>query len=179
MSLFKRIREIVISAVMLLIAFRLVLFPKHSYFIVAIIVSLSLYLYSIKQLWYYCTMARHMVGGKSILIQAVILLDAALLIDAMTTVSDLAVAFYLPGILAFTGVVDILRYIEDKKMGASWKFKFIGGIINISFAAALLIGGLLFGNTSFLVYGYSISLFVSALIRIFNAFRKTSVAYFQ
>ncbi len=179
MSFLRRIREIVISAVMLLIAFQLILFPKHSYLIVAIIVSLSLYLYGFKQLWYYFTMARHMVGGKSIMIQAVILLDAALLIDAMISVSSFAVAFYLLGIYAFTGAVDIVRSIEDKKMGAPWKLKLIGGIITVSFALALLIGGLFFGNTSFLVYGYSIGLIVSAVIRIITAFRKTSVAYFQ
>lgn len=179
MSFFKRIREIVISALMLLIAFQLIIFPKNSYLIVAIIISLSLYLYSFKQLWYYFTMARHMVGGKSILIRAVILIDAALLIDAMINVSSLAVVFYLLGVFAFAGGVDILRAVENKKMGASWKLKLIVGIINLSFAVTLLIVGLFFGNTMFLVYGYSISLIISALLRLITAFSKTSVAYFQ
>lgn len=179
MTLFRRIRDILISALMLLIAFQLIAFPKYSYAIVAIIVSLSLYLYSFKLLWYYFTMARHMVGGKSILIQAVILIDAALLIDAMIPVSSLAVVFYLLGIFAFTGVVDILKAIEDKKMGATWKLKFILGIIIILFAVALLISGLFYANTTFLVYGYSISLIFSALIRLVTAFRKTSVVYLQ
>ena len=175
MTKFNRVKNLLIGVLLFLFAGVMLLVPRESYAIVAMIVSISLLVYGFRQLWYYFTMARHMVGGKSTLFQAIILLTTT-----MISMSSLVIVFYLLGIYAFSGVVDILRGLDAKKNGAaSWRFKLIGGVLNVLFALALVIIGWFIGDTGILVYGYCISPAYSAVMRIINAFRKTEIVYIQ
>ena len=180
MTKFNRVKNLLIGVLLFLFVGVMLLVPRESYAIVAMIVSISLLVYGFRQLWYYFTMARHMVGGKSTLFQAIILLDVALLTTTMISMSSLVIVFYLLGIYAFSGVVDILRGLDAKKNGAaSWRFKLISGVLNVLFALALVIIGWFIGDTGILVYGYCISPAYSAVMRIINAFRKTEIVYIQ
>lgn len=138
-----------------------------------------MFVYGIRLLIYYFSMARHMVGGKRTLYQAIIVLDLGLFTGSMISMSDYIVTIYLLSIFAFSGVIDILRSLEAKKNGASWRMKFITGCISVIMALALVVTGLVQRNTTYLVYGYCFTLVYSGIMRIVASFRKTAMVYIQ
>ena len=180
MSYFQRIKNVVIGIFMILFAILLLFAPKYSYPLIAIIVSALVFVYGFRLLIYYFRMARYMVGGKSTLCQAVIILDLALFTSTMAFMGDIFIMIYLLGIYAFAGFVDILRAIEAIRMKASnWKLKFITGLISVLFAVSLVVAGAIKGNLEIIVYGYCFSLFYSAVVRIATAFKRTAIVYIQ
>ena len=179
MNKFQRIKNVLFGVFMLLFALAFLLVPKESYEAVAAIIAILLIVYGFRMLWYYFTMARHMVGGKTSLYQAVIILDLALFTGSMAAMSSFAVLFYLLGVFAFTGFVGILRAFEAKKVGASWKTKFITGCISVVLAIVMLLLGVIFDNKDILVYGFAASLIYAGVMRIVTAFKKTAIVYIQ
>ena len=179
MSKFQRIKDVLFSAVILLFAVAILMVPQDGFEAVALVIGFLLLIYGGRKMWYYFRMARHMVGGKSILYQSIIVLDLALFTLTVASMSSFVILFYLLGVYAFTGVISILRAFEAKRFGAAWKFKLISGIVSVLFALFALILGVAFDNKEILVYGFSISLFYEAAVRIVNAFRKTAVVYVQ
>lgn len=180
MNYWNRIKNILIGVFVLLFALMMALAPKEAYPLIAALISMSLLIYGFRMLWFYFRMARHMVGGKSILYQAAIVLDLSLFTSAVISMSSVYIMLYLLGIYAFSGAIGILRALEAKRYGApSWQFKLASGIISVLFAAALAIVGVIVGNTAILVYGYCLSLAYSAVIRIVTAFRRTAIVYIQ
>lgn len=180
MSYFQRFRGIVTGIFLLVFALLLFAYPQEGKYIIAGVISISLLVYGFKQLWFYFSMARHMVGGKMTLLTAVIILDLAFFTVSMTTTDDYIILIYLLGIYLFSGLIDILRALEAKKLSApSWKFKFTNGVIMICFAAVLIIFGLFRGKMELLVYGYCVSLVYSAITRIIISLRRTAIVYIQ
>lgn len=180
MSSFQRIKSIILAVLMILYALVMLLIPEEAYDIITAIVSISLLVYGIKLMFYYFSMARHMVGGKIVLYEAVIILDLALFTFTMISMSSFTLIIYLLGIYSFTGVIDILRAIEAKKNGAkSWRLKLLTGVISVVFVMIMAVLGLVFMNTNILVYSYSISLTYTAVIKIITACRKTAIVYIQ
>lgn len=122
-------------------------------------------------------MARHMVGGKSILYQGVILFDLGMVTLSLTDVPKFYVLVYLAVLHGFSGVVDILRANESKKLGGRhWRLKFTQGIINV-LAAVLCI--FFINSYEVAVIIYTIGLIINAFIRIGNALRKRTTIYIQ
>ncbi len=158
---------------MIFVAVLFMAFPSDKTYIVALaIISFGLAIDGIRDIIFYFTMARHMVGGKIILFQGVIILDFALLTGSLTSIPKIYILLYLIGIHAFSGVVEILRSMESKKtVEGPWKLKFAHGLINflIAFACLICISR---SNTALLIY--SLGLIGSAIVRIFSAFRKTA-----
>ena len=180
MSKLQRIKDIVFGVVILLYALALFLVPEEGYAAVAAVISFLLLIYGLRLLWYFFTMARHMVGGKAILFQAIIILDVALFTMSMVSMSSVIILLYLLGVFAFTGFVDILRAFESKRVGSSiWKFKLLSGSVSVILAILMLILGVILGNKQILVYGFCISLVYAGVMRIVTAFRKTAVIYIQ
>lgn len=178
MSYFKRIKDIISGVLMLLFAVLIVLAPEEMLPLIVIVLALSLYIRGFRLLYYYISMARHMVGGKSVLYRSVITLDAAILMTTAIPMSRQIVMFYLLFMYAFYGVIDVLRALEAKNHGAPrWKFKFFTGIIEVLFAIALLIAGMFVNNPVIIVYGYAIILTYTAVVKIIGAFRRTAVIY--
>jgi uncharacterized membrane protein HdeD (DUF308 family) len=179
MSFFQRFKSILSGILMLLFVVLLLLLPDKAYYLVAGVLGLLLTIYGLRLLWYYLTMARHMVGGKTILYQSVIVIDFGLLGSTLMSVSSAMVIFYLLGIYAFTGGISVLRAFEAKKYGGAWKLKLITGIIGLGLAVALVVLGFAFGLTQYLVYGFCLSIAYSAVVRIVSAFRPTAMVYIQ
>ncbi|MCR5094028.1 MAG: hypothetical protein K6B72_08650 [Lachnospiraceae bacterium] len=173
MNGFQRVRKVLFGLCMIAVALFLILYPSdETYMVIVLILSLGLAIAGIKDVIFYFTMARHMIGGKMILIQGVIILDFALLTGSLTNVPKIYILLYLIGIHAFSGVVEVLRAMESKKsVEGPWKLKFSHGIINFLLAVACLIF-IRRANTALLIY--SLGLIYSAVVRIFSAFRRTS-----
>ncbi|MBR1481844.1 MAG: hypothetical protein IJ598_02620 [Ruminococcus sp.] len=180
MSYFQRIKSLLTGILFLLVALFLYLVPKEGYSIVTGILSISMLVYGFRLLWFYLTMSRHMVGGKSCLYQAIIVIDVALFTSTIAFMNSVIVVFYLTAAYAFTGLIDILRAVEAKKIGApNWKWKFVYGITKIILTALLVIFGLFHGKIEYLVYGYCLNLSIAAVSKIIQAFRRTSIVYIQ
>ena len=158
MSFFQRFKSILAGILMLFFVALLLLLPNEAYYLVAGVLGLMLIIYGIRLLWYYLTMARHMVGGKTILYQSVIVIDLSLFSSTL---------------------MSVLRAFEAKKYGGSWKLKLITGVIGLALAITLVVLGFAFGLTQYLVYGFCLSLVYSAVVRIISAFRQTAVVYIQ
>lgn len=175
MSGVQRIKDILIGILIILGAVILIAFPKEGFIITAAILSLSLFIYGIKTLIYYFTMARHMVGGRIMLYLAVVVLDLGMFTMMLTNIPKIYIVLYLLVIYAFAGVVDILRALEAKKYQASsWKLSLISGIISVVVAILCVV---FIGSTNMIVYFYSAGLIYSAIVRIVTACRKTAIVY--
>ena len=121
-----------------------------------------------------------MVGGKTSLYQAIIILDLALFTGSIASMNSFTILFYLLGVYAFSGFVDILRAFEAKRVGShSWKVKFAFGCVSVIFALVMLILGVILDAKDILAYGFAISLIYSAAMRIINACRKSAIVYIQ
>ena len=117
-------------------------------------------------------MARHMAGGKMILIQGVILVDFAYFTGSLSNVPKVYILLYLIGIHAFWGAVEILRAMEAKNsVGGPWKLKFFHGLVNITLAILCVI---LIRKPNTVLLIYSLGLIYSAIVRIISSFRRTS-----
>ena len=171
MTVYQRIKKILFSLCMLGVALFFILKPSDTaYQIVVAILSLGLTIAGIKDIIFYFTMARHMVGGKMILIQGVIIFDFAIITSSLTNVPKIYILLYLIGIHAFSGVVEILRAMEARRtVDGPWKIKFSHGIVNLILATACLIF-IRQSNTALIIY--SLGLMYSAVVRLFDAFGK-------
>ena len=180
MTLAQRIKNILIAAGLLLLAVLLALLPQEYYYVISILLGLVLVFYGFRKIWYYATMARHMVGGKTTLYQAVVLLDLGLLTWSMMDMPSLVLIIYLLGFFAVAGVLDILGALERKLRGTgNWKWGLFQGLLCVGYSVALIVFGVVRGSESFLMTGFCISLVVTAIARLVRAFRETSIIFIQ
>ena len=77
----------------------------------------------------------------------------------------------------FSGLVDMLKAVEDKKLqSSSWRMSFIYGLGNLLTAVAAFTC-LLNHSTALVVDIYCIGLAYSAIMQMVSAFRKTAIIY--
>ncbi len=173
MTGFQRVKRVLAGLCMLAVAVILIMNPSNkTYMTIVTILALGLAIAGIKDIVFYFVMARHMVGGKMILIQGVIILDFAMITGSLADVPKIYILLYLVGIHAFSGVIEVLRAMEAKRtVEGPWKMKIAHGMVNFGLAVACLIF-IRHSNTALMIY--SIGLIYSAVVRILSAFRKTS-----
>ena len=172
MSGFQKIRSITTAIVMLAAAIYLFIEPEGGYVLVITLLGLTFLGYGLGTLIYFVTMARHMVGGKMILLQGVLILDFAMFTGTLSGVPRFYAMLYLIGAHAFTGVVEVLRAIEAKStVEGSWVPKLLHGVINILLALLCVIFS---ADSGTAVTIFSISLIYSALMQMISAFRRTA-----
>ena len=176
----KRFLRILRGLVMLAFAVILIAVPKYSLQMVLGITGLGMSIRGIGTLWYYITMARSMVGGKRLLFTAIVYLDIGILTTSLANAPAIFVILYLAAVNAFAGVIGIMRARETKMSGSShWKLRALHGAVNIMFAAAVVICGLILRMPQLAVYVYSAGLAYSAVTNILSAFRRTAIVYIQ
>ncbi|MDO4870256.1 MAG: hypothetical protein Q4A65_08250 [Bacillota bacterium] len=174
----RRIKEFLIGIVMIAVALLLALDPVHGLKAVAVLLCISLLIGGIRALWFYLSMAKHMVGGKAVLFRGIILLDAGVFTFSIIDKSQLIILVYLIVGHVFAGVVDLMRGLEAKEIGSSsWKYKAGYGVTNLAFCAALIIAFAVSRDNNMLVYVYAAGLFFSALVRMRSSFKRTAIPY--
>ncbi len=173
MNIFQRIKKILLALMMILAALIFLVSPADAALLtIIVILALGLAAKGIKDIIFYFRMARHMVGGKLILFQGVLVLDFALLTLSFYNIPKIFMLLYLAGVHAFSGVVEILRAMEARRtVDGPWKLKFAHGVVNIALAAVCMI---FISNISIAVLIYSAGLVYSAGVMIFDSFRRTS-----
>ena len=152
--------------------------PNSGYYIVALILSISLLYFGVRMLIYYLTMARYMVGGKLILFLSLIVLDFGLFTVTLSDVPPMYIVLYLLAVHAFGGLVDILRGREARRYDSpEWKKHMIFGIVNIAIAFVALGYGIFSNSPDVVVVIYGLGLIYSAFGRIVAAFSRTEIVY--
>ncbi len=173
----KRITNVIIGVVMLLMGAVLILVPSEGLPFVALILSVSLVVYGVRMLVYYVKMARHMVGGRLMLYIAVIVLDFGVFVWTLSDIPKIYIVLYMVAIHAFSGAIDIMRGIEAKRYHASsWKLSFISGAVNIAVAILSIV---FIRSVNVIVILYALGLIYSAITRIISAFRRTAIVYIR
>ena len=173
----ERIHHLLVGLGMIVAAGIMLLFPENGYLIIGSILSLILIATGIRNLNYYRTMARHMVGGRQVLYMGILLLDMGLFLGGLASVNPIYVMLYLLGGYALSGLVHILRAFEAKEYSTlRWFSAFSLGIFDIAIAG---LGLYFLHSTKIMVLIYSIGLIHSAAIRIRSAFRRNDIVYIQ
>ena len=177
MNKIQRVKKFLSGLCMFFASFILVAEPEAGYYIIAILLSLSLLLSGIRSMVYYITMARNMVGGKSIFYQALILMDLGLFTMSVVTIPKIYLVCHLLISHGFSGIVDMLRAVEDKRQEApSWRMSFLYGLGNLLVAVTAL--RCVFNQSTWMVvYIYSAGLAYSAVMQMIASFRKTAIVY--
>ena len=177
MNSFQRIKKFLSGFAMLLGSIILIMEPENGFYIVAVLLSLSLLLSGIRLFIYYVTMAKNMVGGKSILYRSLVLTDLGAFTLTAITIPKIYLICHLLISHAFAGLVDILKAVEDKKMQApSWRMSFIYGLGNLLTAVAAFTC-LLNKSTDLVMYIYCAGRAYSAIMQMASSFRKTAIIY--
>ena len=170
----RRIGYVLTGLIMVIFGTAMAIMPSEVYGVIILSLGLTLMLSGIRSLVYYFTMAKHMVGGLAVLYRGVI--DIGLFTLSLVDVPLIFIMLYLAGLHGFSGFIDIMRAIESKKMNASWKLNISHGIINVLIALLCLV----FLKTVWVAtLCYSLGLIYSGIIRIIQAFRRTTVVYIQ
>ena len=173
MTIFQRIKNVLFGILVLAAGVVFLLDPSdEAYMIIIAFLTLGLAIRGISDIFFYFTMARHMVGGKVILYKGVVILDFAFLTGTLSNVPKIYILLYLIAIHAFAGAIDVLRAMEARsKVEGPWKLKCFQGVGNILLAVACLVF-IRYTNTALIIY--SIGLIYSAILRIISAFRPTA-----
>lgn len=172
MNSFQRLRKMIAGFLIVLCGAIFLLIPDQAYILVAVILAAVLAVRGLKDIIFYFSSARYMVGGKVILFQGVIMLDLAMLAGSLTSLPGPMVLLYLIIAHAFSGVVEILRAKESQKaVNGSWKLKFSHGVINILLALICLV---MIQNANIPVLIFGSSLIYSGVMRVIDAFRRTT-----
>ena len=169
-----RLKNLIIALIMFAIAIALFAEPQYGPLVIILLVGLALIAYGLVTLIFYITMASHMVGGKRIFYRSILILDLGVLLLAGYNGSEQLILLYLLGVLAVSGGIDIIRALEFRKEGASWKRRLISGLVCI---AMLIVGTILMDNPRTVVYIFCIRLLYLGVTRLISVFKKTAVIY--
>lgn len=178
MSRTQRFTTILIGLLSVALGTLLWAFPSdESYALVTFLLSVSLILYGLRMLVYYFTMAKHMIGGKGILIMGLIIYDIGVFTYTLTDIPTFYIIIYLAAISGFTGLVAVMRALEMKRYhSSSWIFNMAIGVVNV-IVAGLCLFNLNSERVVAIIFGFN--LIYSGVVRILSAFRKTAIIYIQ
>lgn len=177
MNSIQRVRKFLSGFCMLLGSLVLAVEQEDGFYVIAIVLCLSLLLEGIRSLIYYFTMARNMVGGKPIFYRALILMDLGFFTMTAITIPSIYLTCHLLISYGFSGIVDMLKAYEDKKMEASsWRLSFVYGFVNLLISLAALSCAV--SHLNWLVVDiYSAGLAYSGIMQIVSAFRRAAIIY--
>ena len=178
MSKARRVLNVIIGLLTLFICLVMTIEPQAGYLIAMMLLCLSLILAGLRYIFYYIGMARHMVGGKSILFIGIGIFDLGLFTVALSDFPIAYIVLYLIVIYAFSGIIGIMRALEARRYGSSrWKIRFSTGVVNLLVAILAIICGLVYRSADMVTYIYCAGLFYSAIMRIVTAFRRSAIVY--
>ena len=180
MTKVRKIGTIGISLLTIIVGILILIMGIDGFQYMILLISISFIISGLHQLFYYVTMARKMVGGKSILVRGLLTLDIGVF---FLTKMDNPVSFiilYILGYHLLAGVVDVLKVLENRRMGVSiWGFNLFYGIANIAFAIICLICILGIGNVILVTYLYGLWLLFTAVIKIVSVYKEQSAVIIE
>lgn len=173
----KKIGSIVLALGMIGVALVILLVPNFGYKIAGGVMGASIVIVGAKKIVYYFTMAKNMVGGKKILFNGIIIFDFGLLALLLIGESQGLMMMYFIVIYLLYGVIDILRFIEIRKLKSSgWHTRLIKGIFCIGIAIVCLIFNT---STSLIVLLFAVGLIGLAIEKVVTAFTKSQIIFIE
>lgn len=176
MSKIGRVFKIFKSILMLTLGALILLLPSsRSYVVACTLIGVVITINGLKDLIFYISSARHMVGGGRIFINSVIMMDLGLISFMILYESPVIAMLYLVSIFVVMGAIDIARSIETKKN--EYKFWFVGLIKGI---LAILVGVACFilaDSIDIMLLVFGIGLIVIAVEGIAMSFTKSAIEY--
>lgn len=177
MSKFKRIWNIISGIAIILWSVLMINDPGDAIILTSFFIGMIFVIKGLKDIIYYFTLARHMVGGKMILYYGIVMYDLGVFAVSVCTESNIFTIIYLIAVHLFAGGVSILRLFRNHKEGFSiHKLDIAQGTVNLLIALVCIF---FMKHTDILVYAYCASIIYFALLRIISAFRKTAIVYIQ
>ena len=178
MTLMQRVGKILGALLMILGALFVLLTGENGFRLIALFLSAALVFQGLRSLLFYATMARHMVDGRISLYKGLILLDLGIFSFTVLDGAPVFIVLYILGINAFSGVVDILRALEARKLQSpSWRMNLAAGIVSIVFALAAGISGLVMKDMEVTTVIFVIGVLWSAAAKLISAFCRTAIVY--
>ncbi len=177
MTRFQRIRTFLSGILMFVLGVFFIIDPEDGYENVVFILSLWLVIAGIHSIYFFFTMARHMVGGMRSLVAGIFILDLGLFTITLSDVPRIYLLLYLLSMNTFSGLVELLSAVDAMRLKSPhFRLKLAQGLFNIFLGLACLLF-LRYANTA--VYIYSLGLLINAVLRIISSFRKTAMIYIQ
>lgn len=175
MTKFQRIRTILGGILAILFTPFLLLDPDAGCVVIILLLGIAATAKGIQMLFYYLTMARHAIGGASILFGGIILLDFGIFTIGLADIPKQYIMLYLLLTHLFSGLIDILRALEIRKFSlGSWRFKLLVGLGNIALGLVCLVK---INSSRAAVAAYCFCVVWNALGRILSALRPSAVLY--
>ena len=175
-----RIINILFGLCMLVMAGLIIMYPQLSTPFILGVIGLGMTVKGIRSLFYYFSMAKHMVGGKRVLYRGIIFLDVGVLTSTLADSPELTVIIYIAVLSAFTGLLAVLKARESMKLGSPhWKGSMLYGVLNILVAATVIYFGSVDYQPHIATLMFAAGLIYSAILKIASAFRKTAIVYIQ
>jgi len=177
MSKKKRVWNILVAIFMIQSALLLMLIPEEAFLLIAVFVGLMLTFRGIKFLFYYGTHAKHMIGGKKILLVGLLMFDAGVFSTALLDQAQIIMIFYVVAIHLVAAVLNFARAVSNKGDGNSgWKIDLAQGIGNIAQVVLCMIFA---GFVEIPVFIYCAGVIYSAILKIIASCKKTAIVYVQ
>ena len=176
MKTIKRILSIIWVLVVLALSYLMIANPETGHVVIVFVIGFGLLLSGIKYLYFYFTMARHMVGGKGIFYYGVMYLNLGVFTATLYDIQQLYIMIYLLAMFVFWGFIAIMRALEMKKMDSHWKPKFLEGM---GYIAIAVLGIVFIQSMTVASIIYFAVLLYSAIMKVVGNFRQTSIVYIQ
>ena len=176
MSMLQRISNFISGLLSLLSGIVILLVTELGFRFAMLILGFSLLISGLRTVIFFFRMARHMVGGRSMLYYGVITMDFGVFTLTLTDMPRLYLAVYLVGVYAFSGVIDIMRSLEARSYEGSWRMNLLHGSANVALAILCLV---FVRSANVLAFIYGAGLIYSAIVRFIKTFRRTAVVYIQ
>lgn len=171
----RRVFVIIKSLILILLAVAMILNPDIGYIALLIIIEIALLVKGISLLFYYFTMTRYKVGGMATLYKGIFVIDATLLLFGLSKAPQKLIMIALVLMLAFEGVVYIMKAMKSKKLEAgNWKYQLLHGIFMFIVAIICII---FIDSYRIATLIFAVSLIVWAVSDIITAMRKTAIVY--
>ena len=171
----QRVLNLLMGMFMMFMAFVLVCIPEDGYELIIAALSIGLVCGGIRSLYFYFTMARHMVGGKRLLYRGVIVLDFGLFTASLSYIPHFYILLYLLGIHMFSGAMDIWSALDAKKLGSDhWRLKLSRGVIDVVIGILCLV---FIRQRDTAVYIYCAGLVYNGIMRVLASLRRTAMVY--
>ena len=180
MSKLQRFNSVIAGLLMILFGAVLIYIPFIGTDLISIAATVTLLAMGIRNLYYYVTMARHMVGGRRSLFYGIILTDLALCAYMIKSFHPLFILIYLIVIHAVYGITDIMVAVRAIKLKSrSWRIKLLTGIGNLGIGVLAVYFWFTEEDVFKIIYIYALGIAYTGVMRIANAFRRTAVPYIQ
>ena len=180
MSKIQRFNSFAVGLLMVFYGFVLYWAAFISVNIICMVSSVALLVVGIKNLYYYVTMARHMVGGKYSLFYGFILMDLGIFASMINSLPRIYIMLYLLVIHTFYGATDVMVALQAKKLkSSSWRLKMITGLGNITVGILAMYFGFTEVTIYKVIYIYALGMAYTGVMKMANAFRRTAVPYIQ